>query len=141
MLRIIVLIFFALATAPFCAATEIVDMINRGDIDEALRQMEKSSSATHRDGTLLFARALLESDGNKSLQYLETAEKSGVDPEYQEEIVHLKILFQFTNGNYDDVVSLAESYLKKWENGHYRAEVLRMAAIAYERTSRNRKNH
>ena len=132
MLRAIIAIFSSAALVQFCAASEIVGLINRGDIDEARRQLEQSSSVSHRDGTLLYARALLESDGQRSLQFLEAAEKSGVSAEYEEDIADLKILFNFANGDYRSVIAMSESYFKRWENGRYRPEILRMAAIAYE---------
>lgn len=132
MFRVIIAIFSAAVLVQFCAASEIIDLINRGDIEEARRQIEQSSTASHRDGTILYARALLESDGQKSLQLLEAAEKSGISAEYIEDVAHLKILFNFANGDYGNVAAMAESYFRKWENGRYRPEILRMAAIAYE---------
>jgi len=135
MLRITALILCLFSVADLGHASNIVELINKGDIDQARREMEKSLSATHRDGTLLFAQALLETDGKNSLQLLSTAEKSGVSPEYDEDIAHLRILYSFANAAYDNVIQQSSSYLNKWENGRYRTNVLRLAAIANEHNS------
>jgi len=112
MLRAIIAIFSSAALVQFCAASEIVGLINRGDIDEARRQLEQSSSVSHRDGTLLYARALLESDGQRSLQFLEAAEKSGVSAEYEEDIADLPMVDEETDKR------IGQS-LKDFEEGRY----------------------
>jgi tetratricopeptide (TPR) repeat protein len=130
MLRSFIFILPLLFAAENLPASEIIDLINQGRIDDARREIGEASTAVLRDGTLLYCQALLETDGDKSLQLLETALKSEMSPQYQEDNIYLMILYFMADGSYKRAISTSEAYLQHWEAGRYRSEVLRLASVA-----------
>jgi TolA-binding protein len=136
---IIVVFLLVLTFSQARAADDVVDLIRKGEIDEARRLLESSSSASRRDGDILFARALIESDGRKAYQLLETAENSAVNPKYKEEIVFLKTNYFLLLKDYKAAALAAAEYLENWENGKYRPTAMRLAAIAYKNAGQSEK--
>ena len=106
-------------------------LIKQGKIDEARREIADASTATRRDGTLLYYQALLESDGAKSYQFLEAAFKAEIAPRFLEDNVYLMALYYLAEGNFAKVASSAAAYLQHWEAGRFRTEMQRLAALAY----------
>ncbi|UCD95487.1 MAG: SPOR domain-containing protein [Candidatus Zixiibacteriota bacterium] len=137
MLRFFIFILPLLFAAENLSASKIIDLINRGRIDDARREIGEATTAVLRDGTLLYCQALLEADGDKSLQLLETALKSEMSPQYHEDNIYLMILYYMADGNYQKAISSSETYLQHWEDGKYRSEVLRLASIANAKMDRS----
>ena len=130
-MRHIFLTLFLLIASGSLPATEIIDLIKQGKIDEARREIADASTATRRDGTLLYYQALLEPDGAKSYQFLEAAFKAEIAPRFLEDNVYLMALYYLAEGNFAKVASSAAAYLQHWEAGRFRTEMQRLAALAY----------
>lgn len=140
MLRSFILLLFLLLTSHSLSATEIIDLIKRGETDEARRKIAELSTAVRRDGTLLYYQALLEPDGQKSLQFLQAAFKAGISPRFLEEDIYLMVQYYLAEGNFEKVASTSEAYLQQWEAGQYRSEVLRLAALAFQKINQPEKS-
>jgi len=99
----------------------------------------ESATAVRREGNILFFQALLETDGQQSHQFLEASFKAGLAPSYLEENIYLMAQYYLALENYGKVGSTAEAYLQQWERGKYRDEMLRLAAVGFERTGDSNK--
>jgi tetratricopeptide (TPR) repeat protein len=133
MIRSILPVFLTLLLATKgLASSEIIELINRGEIEEARELIVKSTSASRRDGTILFAQALIEQNGARSMELLKAGESAGIDPEYKETAERLKADFYLAKHEYKQVGEIAGNYLKQYENGKYRNQMMRMAALSYE---------
>jgi hypothetical protein len=133
MCRAIVFLFaWALFFRPI-PATPIIEMIEEGRIDEARGEIAKLSTAARRDGDLLYYQALLEENGEVSFQFLEAAVRAGISPEYLEDNTYLVCLYYLADGDYDRLATSTAAYLQRWENGGYRAEMLRFRALVVDR--------
>jgi tetratricopeptide (TPR) repeat protein len=133
MLRIIVFLIFQVAFCQSALTSDVIDLLNEGKIDEARRLVAESSTATLRDGTLLYYQALLEPDGQKSMQFHDAAFKAEMEPQFLEHSTYLRALYHLADRNYEKLGATSEAYLQYWENGKYRAEVLRLAALAFKK--------
>ncbi|MBN2227802.1 MAG: SPOR domain-containing protein [candidate division Zixibacteria bacterium] len=111
---------------------EIYDLIRDGNLVEAREKIDATATASRRNGTLLYYQALIESDGAQSLEYLETAFKTGMAPEYLEDNIYRMALYYLAAKDFDRLESTAQAYLQYWENGRHRSEILRLYAIACE---------
>lgn len=114
-------------------ADTIMEKIEKGHLGEARDMIGQESSAAVRDGDLLFYQGLLESDGEESLRFLETAVRTGMAPENLERATYLTAQYYLADGNNEKAISTARAYLQRWENGRYRRQILRLASVAYER--------
>ncbi len=129
-LPILILIF----TGP-AYGSDLINLIRQGKTEEARRLMDSTASAAHRDGGRIFAQALLEPDGRKSLALLETAQKTGVDPTDAEYFFYQKALLYFAAGWPDSVLKTAAEYRTRWENGNFRTAMMKLEAAADENLS------
>lgn len=132
MFRRISFLFFFFILSGNSGASKIGDLIEKGKIDEAHQEIDRLSTAVRREGNLLYFQALLEQDGAASNKFLEAAIKAGLSPEYLEQDTYLTALFYMAEGIYERLETRAAAYLQRWENGLYRAEMLRLQALANE---------
>ncbi len=139
MLRAILAVLIVLAAGQ-ADASEILYLIKSGKLSEARRMIAESSTAATRDGNLLYCQALLESDGAKSLQFLEASFKAELSPLYLEDNLYQMALYYLAERNHEKLASTAEAYLQHWENGAYRAEILRLSAYAYSQLGQHEKH-
>ncbi|MEW5924253.1 MAG: SPOR domain-containing protein [Candidatus Zixiibacteriota bacterium] len=135
-MRRIILILFLWPVFCISPSADVIDLIKQGKLDEARREVAAASTATRRDGTILYYQALLEQDGAKSFQFLEAAFKAEIDPRFMEDDLYLMALYYMADGNMSRVASTAEAYLQSWESGRFRSEMQRLAAAAYARLDR-----
>ncbi|SYZ73212.1 exported hypothetical protein [Candidatus Zixiibacteriota bacterium] len=112
--------------------SELINLIRQGQMEAARRIMDSTASAVHRDGNRIFAQAILEPDGPRAMTLLETARQAGIDPADAEYLSLEKALFYFAAGWPDSVLNETQSYLRRWENGRYRAEMMSLEARAGE---------
>jgi tetratricopeptide (TPR) repeat protein len=130
MFRILVFlsIIFLVLSAPITAG--ILDLIEEGRLDEAKRLLDKEATATLRNGNNLYFQAILEPDGDKSMQFLEAAFKAEMSPEYLEDNIRRMTYYYLAAGDYEKTISNAQAYLQFWEDGRHRAEIQRLYAYA-----------
>ncbi len=112
--------------------SDLINLIHQGNLEEARAMMDRNTTAARRDGQLLFGQALLEPSGDKSLQLLETAQQTGVPVSDAEDLLYQKCMYFLAAGSPEKVIEITVDYLQRWENGHYRKEILRLQAWAYE---------
>ncbi len=119
-------------------ASDIVELIKSGKLNEARQKMALSQTATRRDGTLLYYQALLEEDGKKSLDFLEAAFKAEMSAEYLEDNIYRQALYLQAACDFDKLVTTTGAYLDYWDNGQYRSEMIRLKAFGLEKLDKNR---
>jgi tetratricopeptide (TPR) repeat protein len=139
MLRIFIFLIIQAIICNFAIASNVIELINEGKIDQARQVIAEASTAARRDGTLLYYQALLESDGNKSLRFHDAAFKADMEPQFLERSTYLRALYHLADGNYEKLASTAEAYLQFWKNGQFRAEILRLATLAFKKQGRTGK--
>jgi tetratricopeptide (TPR) repeat protein len=133
MLRAILSILLLVIFLPGAHSSEILNLIKNGRLDQARAKMAERTTAARRDGNLLYFQALLEPNGETSYEFLEAAFKADISPEYLEDNVFLMIQYYRAENDYDKLATTTDAYLQYWENGRYRAPVLRLSALAAER--------
>jgi tetratricopeptide (TPR) repeat protein len=133
MIRIIFIVFIQLIACQVMAATDVLKLIDEGKIDEARRVIAESSTASYRDGTLLYYQALLEPDGKKSMQFHDAAFKANMESRFLEHSTYLRALYYLADRDYEKLGTTAEAYLQYWKDGKYRTEILRLAALALKK--------
>ena len=79
------LICLLVAASVNARGDDIYTLIREGRLEEARDSLSRLSTASLRDGNVLFFRSLLERDAAKSARSMEAALKAAVDPAYQEE--------------------------------------------------------
>lgn len=127
------LIIVLLVFSSSFASEKIIDLIKRGDVDQARREIERYSTASRREGDLLYFQALLESDGSKSRRFLEAAFKAELSPQYLPDNVYLEALYYLADGDYERLAATANAYLQYWEAGKYRPHMIRLEGLGLYR--------
>jgi len=130
MFRIFALIIIIFTFLSATVSAGILDLIEEGRLDEARRLMDNEASATLRNGNNLYFQAMLESEGEKSKQFLEAAFKAEMSPEYLEDNIRRMTYFYLASNDYEKTVSNAQAYLQFWEDGRHRSEMQRLYAYA-----------
>jgi len=135
MIRIIVSIIALAFAGQAFALSDVPKLIDEGKIDEARRVIGESSTASYRDGTLLYYQALLEPDGKKSIQFHDAAFRANMESRFLEHSTYMRALYHLADKNYEKLAVTCESYLQYWKDGKYRTEILRLAALAFKKTN------
>ncbi|MFH2035380.1 MAG: SPOR domain-containing protein [Candidatus Zixiibacteriota bacterium] len=130
MIRLILIIFLILPLGQIVLAEEIIDFINRGNIDRARELISNRSTAARRDGNLLYFQSLIEKDGSESFKFLEASYKADISAEYLEASVYRMAQYHLAKRDFEKLINTCDAYFQHWENGKYRNEILRMAAHA-----------
>ncbi|MCX6827232.1 MAG: SPOR domain-containing protein [candidate division Zixibacteria bacterium] len=112
------------------SASVLIDLIRSGHLEEARHQLQQYSDGLSDKNPLLYAQALIESDGNKSFQLLSTAAGAEVSPEFQHEERYLMALYLMTANKNSDLLSILQESSKKLD-GRYRPDMLRLEGWAY----------
>lgn len=131
-IQFVLLLCLVIAAASTAVSGEIYELIMKGRLDQARQKIDATATASRRNGTLLYYQGLIETDGAQSLEFLETAFKTGMAPQYLENNIYRMALYYLAARDYDKLASTAQAYLQYWEDGAHRAEVLRLYAIACE---------
>jgi hypothetical protein len=118
------------------SASPIFEMIKKGEIEEARREISEHSTAIRRDGDLLFFQALIEESGMSSFQFLEASVRAGLSAEYLEQNTYLMALYYMAEGDIQKLATTTAAYLQSWEGGKYRPEMLRFAAYGNYQTGK-----
>lgn len=126
--RIILILIGLLFSSPI-AAESIYDMITKGDHEKAVDTLSKLSTASIRNGNILFYQSLLELDAGKAVQLMEAALEASVDIQYREEIYYRLAQFYLLKENYLKLHKIITEYKSFWENGKYADQMIRYSIL------------
>lgn len=118
------------------SADNIYSMIKNGKLKEAADSLSKLSTASNRDGNILFYLSLIEKDAVKSTQMMEAALNAGVSPTYKQEIYYKLAQFYFIKNDFESLRKYVAEYRIQWENGIYRRQMARFNVIIDEKDKR-----
>ena len=126
-LLIILILIFMLAVN--VSATNIYTLIKEGKLKQAVDSLSLLTTASSRDGDVLFFQSLVEQDGLKSAQLMQAALKASVSPVYLEEIYFRLAGFYFINNDYNNLSHIVNEYRTRWEEGRYGREFIRFSVL------------
>ncbi|MDH4156542.1 MAG: SPOR domain-containing protein [candidate division Zixibacteria bacterium] len=127
------LLICLLVVAPLEArGDDIYVLIQEGRLQEARDSLSRLSTASLRDGNVLFFRSLLERDAVKSARSMEAALKASVDPVYQEETYYRLAQYYFVRGDYTHLSEIVSEYRTLWEDGQYAPQMRRFSIAVDE---------
>ena len=129
MRRLIVTVFLLVIPAVGSAATDIYKLIVEGDIKKAADSLSSVSTASTRDGDLLFYAGLLEPDGAKAIKFMQAALQASVSPLHREQIYLRLAQYYHINRDLGNLGVIVTDYLSRWEVGQYRDEMLRFSIL------------
>ncbi|UCD17920.1 MAG: SPOR domain-containing protein [Candidatus Zixiibacteriota bacterium] len=130
MVKIVLALCLVILVAETSPASEILELINKGRLTEARGKIAEEATAARREGSLLYYQALLEPDGNKSIQFLKAAFKAEISPRHLEDNIYRMALYYQADGSFEKLATTALAYLQYWENGRYRPEIIRLHSLA-----------
>lgn len=129
MRRLIVTIFLLVTPVVGSAATDIYKLITEGDLRQAADSLSSVSTASTRDGDLLFYAGLLEPDGAKTIKFMQAALRASVSPLHREQIYLRLAQYHYINRDLDNLGRIVTDYLSQWETGQYRSDMLRYSIL------------
>jgi len=130
-----IIIIFATCTGLY--ATDIYTLIRQGKFAEASDSLSILTTASLRDGNVLFFRGLLEPDANESVRLMNAALNASVDPIYREEIYYHLAQYYFITSQFDMLGKIVNDYRARWEYGKYKPEMLRFSVAMDQLTGAN----
>ena len=116
------------------SGTGIYDLIAEGRIREATDSLARYTTASTRDGNILFLQALIEPNALKSAQLMEAALKADLKLDYREEALFRLGQYYFISENYTDMARVVNEYRTRWESGRYDRNMRRLSILADERS-------
>lgn len=132
--RIIIAVLFAGLLLPSADASEtIYRLINEGRIREATDSLSRYTTASSRDGNILFFQSLIETNAQTSARLMEAALRTDIELKYREELLFRLAQYYFVAGQYQDMARVANEYRTRWESGLYDREMRRLSVIADEK--------
>ncbi len=111
------------------SAESVYEMITKGKLEQASDALSKLSTASVRNGNILFYQALLESDAGKSVQLMNASLDASVDIQYREEIYCKLAQYYLLIGNYSKLQKIITDYRSFWENGKYADQMIRYSVL------------
>ncbi len=130
---LIIAVLTSAVAAQALADTSVYRLIEQGKLDAARQELSRTSTAALRDGNHLFFQALLESNGARAADLMETALASSVDYEYRELINYRLAQYYYLNGAWDKLQRQIVTYRAKFENGQYRDQMARFSTLLDEK--------
>ena len=132
MKTLLILVLILLLGGSGIRAESIYSLITKGNLQQALDSLSQVSTASTRDGNLLFYASLLETDAEKSVQMMQAALGASVSAMHREQIYYRPAHFWFIKGDIAQLKNIVAEYLATWEVGHYRSDMLRFALLVDE---------
>jgi tetratricopeptide (TPR) repeat protein len=133
-LHVIALVFLAFSPFQRAGAADTYELITNGRIREAADSLARYTTASTRDGNILFLQALIEPDADKSGQLMEAALKADLTLEYREETLFRLAQYYFVNGDFLEMARVVNEYRTRWEAGRYDPEMRRLSILADEKS-------
>jgi len=110
-------------------AVSVYSLIKDGRLKAAVDSLSRLTTASSRDGDVLFYQSLVEQDGIKSAQLMQAALRASVSPGYLEEIYFRLAGFYFINDDYKNLSQTVNEYRTRWEEGRYNREFIRFSVL------------
>jgi len=98
-------------------------------LKEAVDSLSRLTTASNRNGDVLFYQSLVEQDGIKSAQLMQASLRASVSPGYLEEIYFRLAGFYFINDDYENLSRTVNEYRTRWEEGRYNREFIRFSVL------------
>jgi len=124
--------FLTLGVSPVFS-DNIYTSIREGHLKEARDSLSRISTAFSRDGNILFFQSLIEGNADKSAQLMKAALQASVSAGYRQEIYYRLAQYYFMKNDYHNFDKWVNDYLKYWEGGKYRKEMLRYTVLLDEK--------
>ncbi len=125
----IILLIFCLLCFSSVSAESIYEMISKGKLEKASKALSELSTASVRNGDILFYQALLEPDAGKSIQLLNASLDASVDIQYREEIYFKLAQYYLMIENYSKLQIIITDYRSNWGNGKYADQMIRYSIL------------
>ena len=103
MRHLIVTVLLLVTPAVGSAATDIYKLIVEGDLRQAADSLSSVSTASTRNGDLLFYAGLLETDGDKTIKFMQAALQASVSPLHREQIYLRMAQYYHINRDLDNL--------------------------------------
>src|SRR5690606_23435360 len=105
MKRMLVVILALLSMGPArpLLAADIYDLIAAGRLREAADSLARYTTASTRDGNILFLQALIEPEASKSVQLLEAALRADLKLDYREEALFRLAQYYFIREDFREM--------------------------------------
>ena len=132
MLRITSTILFFLFILSSSYADNLYSLIKHGKLGEASDSLSQKTSASNRDGDLLFYQSMLEENADKSAQMMEAALRASVSAHYRQEISLKLAQYYYLTNDLRNLERIVSDYLIKWENGVFRKDMIRYSVLIDE---------
>lgn len=126
--------FVAICSCRPAAAADVYELIAEGRIREAADSLARYTTASTRDGNILFLQALIEPNAVKSAQLMEAALKADLKLDYREEALFRLGQFYLVNGQFLDMARVVNEYRTRWESGRYDLQMRRLSILADEKS-------
>jgi tetratricopeptide (TPR) repeat protein len=110
-------------------AESIYSLITEGQLKKATDSLSRLTTASSRNGDILFFQSLVEQDGIKSAQLMQAALHASVSPEYLEEIYFRLAGYYLINDDYDNLSRIVNDYNTRWNEGRYTREFMRYSVL------------
>ena len=127
-------LWFAVAAPMPSQAVDIYSLIMNGDLKEARDSLSDASTASLRDGDLLFCLSLVEPSADQAAQLMEAALKASVAAAHREEIYYRLAHYYFLKGDVVKLERTVNDYRVLWETGAYRGAMLRFSTLIDQST-------
>ncbi len=129
---LLILTLALMAAGPGVASSNIYSLIANGDLREAEDSLSNVSTASTRNGDLLFCASLLERDADQAVRLMEAALGAAVAPTHRERIYHRLAQYRFIQGDYEALGKIVAEYMAMFESGRHRDEMQRYSVIVDE---------
>lgn len=133
MKRVVLTVALLLFGSAPIRSESIYSLIAEGNLKQALDSLSQVSTASTRDGNILFYASLLEPDAAKAAQMMEAALSASVSAQHREQIYYRLAHYFYLKGDYEKLGKFVADYQAMWEAGKYRAEMQRFAILLDER--------
>ena len=133
-IAVVILAVLALSPTRQLHAAGIYDLIADGRIREATDSLARYTTASTRDGNILFLQGLIEPNAIKSSQLMEAALKADLKLEHREEALFRLAQYYFVSGDFLAMARVVNEYRTRWEAGRFDREMSRLSIVADEKS-------
>ncbi len=127
MKRLIVISIAAILFSGPTYADDIYALIHKGKLSQARDLISKSSTASTRDGNMLFYQSLIEPEADNAARLMEAALGASVMTRYTEDIYFRLAQFYLIEKNYKKLAEVLAEYQSRWPDGKRHGEMMRLS--------------
>lgn len=127
------ILLFILINLSSALSDDIYTLIKKGELKKAADSLSLVTTASKRNGDILFFQSLIEEDAKQSIQLLEASLKASVSVQYRQEIYLKLAQYYYLTSNNNRLRKILLDYRTKWENGKYRRQMLRFSILVDEK--------